>query len=94
MTDDIKPYTDDGSVETIAQNLEGAGYGLVVPTYVADAGVKTLTDIAKFKDKFDGKIYGIEAGNDGNRIILDMISEPEEQSRRLRAGRNPRRPAC
>ena len=49
----------------------------MVPTYVADAGVKTLTDIGKFKDKFDGKIYGIEAGNDGNRIILDMISKPE-----------------
>ena len=47
------------------------------PTYVAEAGVKTLTDIGKFKDKFDGKIYGIEAGNDGNRIILDMISKPE-----------------
>ena len=77
MTNDIKDYTADGSVETISQNLEGAGYGLVVPNYVAEAGVKTLTDIGKFKDKFDGKIYGIEAGNDGNRIILDMISKPE-----------------
>ncbi len=77
MTNDIKDYTADGSVETVSQNLEGAGYGLVVPTYVADAGVKSLTDIGKFKDKFDNKIYGIEAGNDGNRIILDMISKPE-----------------
>ena len=32
MTDDIKDYTDDRSVETISQNLEGAGYGIVVPT--------------------------------------------------------------
>ncbi len=77
MTADIKDYTADGSVETISQNLEGAGYGLVVPTYVAEGGVKTLTDIGKFKDKFDSKIYGIEAGNDGNRIILDMIAKPE-----------------
>ncbi len=77
MTADIKDYTADGSVETVSQNLEGAGYGLVVPDYVAEAGVKTLTDLGKFKDKFDGKIYGIEAGNDGNRIILDMISKPE-----------------
>ena len=38
MAADVKPFTDDGSVETIAQNLEGAGYGLVVPNYVADAG--------------------------------------------------------
>src|SRR5262245_6168174 len=78
MTNDIKDYTAEGSVETIGQNLEGAGYGIVVPTYVADAGVKTLTDLGKFKDKFDGKIYGIEAGNDGNRIILDMIKNPAD----------------
>jgi len=79
MTNDVKPYTDDGSVETISQNLDGAGYGIVVPSYVADGGVKTLTDLGKFKDKFDSKIYGIEAGNDGNRIILDMISKPENK---------------
>src|SRR5262245_55615214 len=78
MTNDIKDYTADGSVETISENLTGAGYGIVVPTYVADAGVKTLTDLGKFKDKFDGKIYGIEAGNDGNRIILDMIKNPAD----------------
>ncbi len=77
MTNDIKEYAAEGSVETVAKNLDGAGYGLVVPTYVADGGVKTLTDLGKFKDKFAGKIYGIEAGNDGNRIILDMIANPE-----------------
>ncbi len=76
MTADIAPYTEDKSVETIATNLEGAGYGLVVPQYVADAGVKTLTDLGPMKDKFDGKIYGIEAGNDGNRIISEMIANP------------------
>ncbi|PWK63844.1 choline ABC transporter substrate-binding protein [Aminobacter sp. AP02] len=78
MTNDIKDYTADGSVETIGVNLSGAGYGIVVPTYVAEAGVKTLTDLGKFKDKFNGKIYGIEAGNDGNRIILDMIKNPAD----------------
>ncbi len=75
MTGDVKPFLDDGSVETIAQNLEGAGYGLVVPTYVAEGGVKSLKDIGAQKDKFDGKIYGIEPGNDGNRIVLGMIED-------------------
>lgn len=78
MTNDIKDYIADGSVETIGENLSGAGYGIVVPNYVAEAGVKTLTDLGKFKDKFNGKIYGIEAGNDGNRIILDMIKNPAD----------------
>jgi glycine betaine/proline transport system substrate-binding protein len=76
MAADIKPFTDDGSVETISQNLEGAGYGLVVPTYVAEAGVKSLSDIGANADKFDQKIYGIEPGNDGNRIVLGMIEDP------------------
>ena len=77
MTADIKAYLDDKSVEQIGTNLEGAGYGLVVPQYVADAGVKSLADLGANKDKFGGKIYGIEAGNDGNRIIQTMIDDPK-----------------
>jgi len=75
MTGDVQPFLDDKSVESISENLAGAGYGLVVPTYVADGGVKSLTDIGKFADKFDHKIYGIEPGNDGNRIVLGMIDD-------------------
>ncbi|MFO1130998.1 MAG: choline ABC transporter substrate-binding protein [Hyphomicrobiales bacterium] len=77
MTADIKPYLDDKSVEQVATNLEGAGYGLVVPQYVADAGVKSLADLGANAEKFGGKIYGIEAGNDGNRIIQTMIDDPK-----------------
>jgi glycine betaine/proline transport system substrate-binding protein len=79
MAADVKAYMDDKSVESIGVNLENAGYGLVVPTYVAEAGVKSLTDIGAHKDKFDGKIYGIEAGNDGNRIIGEMIAKKENK---------------
>lgn len=75
MAADVQPFLDDKSVETVSENLEGAGYGLVVPTYVADAGVKSLTDIGKHGDEFDHKIYGIEPGNDGNRIVLGMIDD-------------------
>ena len=75
MTADIKAYQDDKSVETIGVNLGGAGYGIVVPKAAADAGVKSLKDLGANKDKFGGKIYGIEAGNDGNRIIATMIED-------------------
>jgi glycine betaine/proline transport system substrate-binding protein len=75
MTADIQPYLDDKSVEQLATNLEGAGYGLVVPQYVADAGVKSLAHLGANAEKFGGKIYGIEAGNDGNRIIQTMIDD-------------------
>ncbi len=75
MEADIKPYREDGSVESIGANLEGAKYTLAVPKNTYEAGVKTFEDIAKFKDQLDGKIYGIEPGNDGNRLILDMIEK-------------------
>ncbi|PLX38695.1 MAG: glycine/betaine ABC transporter substrate-binding protein [Hyphomicrobiales bacterium] len=75
MENDIKPYREDGSVETLRVNLEGAKYTLAVPKYTYDAGLKDFADIAKFKDQLEGKIYGIEPGNDGNRLILDMIEK-------------------
>jgi glycine betaine/proline transport system substrate-binding protein len=77
MTADIKPYMDDKSIEQVGANLQGAGYGLVVPQYVADAGIKSLSDLGANAEKFGGKIYGIEAGNDGNRIIQTMIDDPK-----------------
>lgn len=75
MEADIKPYVDDKSVEVVGVNLTGAKYTLAVPDYLYDAGLKSFADIAKFKDKLKGKIYGIEPGNDGNRLILGMIKE-------------------
>ncbi|MFD1626290.1 choline ABC transporter substrate-binding protein [Azospirillum griseum] len=69
----LKPALEDGSVEVTRVNLEGAKYTLAVPKYAADAGLKSFKDLAKFKDKLDGKIYGIEAGNDGNLIIDKML---------------------
>ncbi|MFT6153717.1 MAG: glycine betaine/proline transport system substrate-binding protein [Crocinitomicaceae bacterium] len=75
MDADIKPYIVNGSVESIHKNLDGAKYTLAVPQYVYDAGVKTFADIAQFKDKFNSKIYGLEPGNDGNRLIQQMVDE-------------------
>jgi glycine betaine/proline transport system substrate-binding protein len=72
---DIQAYLDDKSIEQLAVNLEGAGYGMVVPQYVADAGVKSLADLAANKDKFNGKMFGIESGNDGNRIMQGFIDD-------------------
>jgi glycine betaine/proline transport system substrate-binding protein len=74
MEADLKPYVEDKTVEVIEPaNLEGAKYTLAVPSYTYEAGLQTFADIAKFKDELDGKIYGIEPGNDGNRLILGMI---------------------
>jgi glycine betaine/proline transport system substrate-binding protein len=75
MEGDLAPHRDDGSVIVLRPNLEGAKYTLAVSKSLADEGLKDFADIAKFGDELDWKIYGIEAGNDGNRQILDMISK-------------------
>ncbi|MDQ0996635.1 glycine betaine/proline transport system substrate-binding protein [Phyllobacterium ifriqiyense] len=74
---DIKPYIENKTVEDLGPNLTGAKYTLAVPQYLYDKGLKDFKDIAKFKDDLGGKIYGIEPGNDGNRLILDMISKDQ-----------------
>lgn len=75
MVADRKPFLDDKSIEVIGPNLTGAKYTFAVPQYVADAGVKDFADLQKFADKFGRKIYGIEPGNNGNRMILDLITK-------------------
>jgi glycine betaine/proline transport system substrate-binding protein len=64
-----------GSVIQYVANMPGAKYTLAVPTFCAEAGLKDFSDIAKFGEELDDKIHGIEAGNDGNLIIRDMIEK-------------------
>lgn len=75
MEADIAPYLADKSVESLGANLDGAKYTLAVNKAAFDGGLKTFADIAKFSDELGGKIYGIEPGNDGNRLIQDMIDK-------------------
>lgn len=77
MEADIAPYRDAGTVDTVRANLEGAKYTLAVNKAAADLGIGNFADIAAHKDALDGKIYGIEPGNDGNRLIMDMIAANE-----------------
>lgn len=70
-----KPLVDAGQIEVVRANLEGARIGFAVPQATYDAGLKTYSDIAKFKDKLGGKIYSIEAGSSANTTILKTIAE-------------------
>ena len=74
MEADLAPYRDAGTVETVRTNLEGAKYTLATNEAGAALGIKDFKDIAAHKDALEGKIYGIEPGNDGNRLIMDMLS--------------------
>lgn len=72
---DVKPYLAENAFVDLSVNLDGALYTFAVPDYVAKAGVTSADDLARYKDKFGGKIYGIEPGNEGNRIALDLIAK-------------------
>lgn len=75
MEADIAPYREKGTVETVRTNLEGAKYTLATNAAGAALGITDFASIAKHADALDGKIYGIEPGNDGNRLILEMIEK-------------------
>ncbi len=75
MEADIKPYREDKSVDTLVKNLSGAKYTLTTNEHGAALGIANFADIAKNKDALEGKIYGIEPGNDGNRLIQGMIDK-------------------
>ncbi len=74
MEADIAAYRDAGTVEIVRTNLEGAKYTLATNEAGAALGIKDFKDIAANKDALENQIYGIEPGNDGNRLIIDMIA--------------------
>ncbi len=75
MEADVRPYIEEQAIEVVGINLEGAKYTLAVPKYTYDKGLTDFAHIADFRSDLGDKIYGIEAGNDGNRLILDMIDK-------------------
>jgi choline ABC transporter permease protein len=70
---DRQHYVEEHSIEIVRANLTGAKYTLAVPAYTYADGVKDFADIERFAGPLNGAIYGIEAGNDGNRHVLEMI---------------------
>jgi glycine betaine/proline transport system substrate-binding protein len=73
MEADIAPYREAGTVDTVRANLEGAKYTLATNAAGAALGITTFADIAAHKDALGGEIFGIEPGNDGNRLIIEMV---------------------
>lgn len=75
MTTEMAPYAESGTIDTIRTNLTGAKYTLATTAAGAALGIRDFADLAAHQDALDGKIYGIEPGNDGNRTLLGMVAE-------------------
>jgi len=76
MTQTITPFIKQNQVKVLDQpSLDDARATLAVPKYLADKGLKTFADIARFEKELGGKIYGIEPGSGANTQIKAMISK-------------------
>jgi len=75
MEGDRKAYVEDHSIDVIRANLTGAKYTLGVPAYTYEAGLRDFADIQRFAPQLNHSIYGIEPGNDGNRLVLSLIRQ-------------------
>jgi len=73
MEGDRKAYIEDHSIDVIGASLTGAKYTLAVPAYTYQAGLRDFSDIRRFAPQLKNALYGIEPGNDGNRLVLGMI---------------------
>jgi glycine betaine/proline transport system substrate-binding protein len=68
------PLLASGKIERLGRNLTGAKYTLVVPDYVAAAGVRSFADLALRGDRFGYQIYGIDEGSPGNDRIEAAVA--------------------
>jgi glycine betaine/proline transport system substrate-binding protein len=71
QNEQFAPFFDQGWVEVLGQNLEGAKFTLAVPAYVAEAGVRDFADLDAHGDRFGRRIYAIEPGS--NQTLVEAI---------------------
>ena len=68
-------------IESVTTNLDEATFSVAVNQEACDAGVRSHEDLAEFADRFEEggepTIYGLEPGNDGNQVVLDMIENDQ-----------------
>src|SRR5919112_6019748 len=66
-------------VKSVTTNLDEATFSIAVNKEACDAGVRSHEDLDKYADRFEEggtpTIYGLEPGNDGNKVVQDMIDD-------------------
>ncbi|WP_185983669.1 choline ABC transporter substrate-binding protein [Aureimonas mangrovi] len=61
------------SLEQLAENLGGVRFTVAVPSYVSEAGVTDVSDLAEHAQEFNSRLYGIDAGSPANENLQAMI---------------------
>ncbi|MDX2354644.1 ABC transporter substrate-binding protein [Stutzerimonas xanthomarina] len=68
-----QPHLDTGRIEKLQTNLPVVRYTLAVLEPAYKAGLHDFADIQRFQKELGGKIYGLERGNGGNKMVQSMI---------------------
>lgn len=68
-----QPHLDAGRIEKLQTNLPVVRYTLAVLEPAYQAGLHDFADIQRFNKELGGKIYGLERGNGGNKMVQSMI---------------------
>lgn len=71
----IQPLIDEGKVESLVANVGNAKFGMAVPAYVHEAGVKSLGDLDAHAERFDAEMYGIESGSEFNKVAKQAVAD-------------------
>lgn len=71
----VRKHMSEGNIDIVTRNLDEAKYTVAVSEDAWNNGVTHFRDLAENADRFDSTIFGIEAGNEGNGFIMDMIND-------------------
>lgn len=69
------PLEADGTIVSLANNVDGAQMTLAVPVYLQDAGIRSFADLDEHRERFDGKIHGFGAGSAASEILQAAIDD-------------------
>ncbi|MGM0784135.1 MAG: ABC transporter substrate-binding protein [Pseudomonadota bacterium] len=71
----FEPLEADGTIESLANNVDGAQMTLAVPEYLYEQGIRSFADLDENRDRFDGKIHGFGAGSAASEILNEAIGD-------------------
>lgn len=66
------PHVDAGRIEILGENLAGARTGLAVPAAMAEAGIRSLEDLAD-ADGLERTVHCIEPGSGAHTVLEEAI---------------------
>ncbi|MDN6297030.1 MAG: ABC transporter substrate-binding protein [Halomonas sp.] len=67
------PLEKNGTITSIANNVDGAQMTLAVPAYLHEQGIRSFADLDDNRERFDGKIHSFGAGSAASQILDKAI---------------------